>query len=184
MLPKNAVFWDVTPCGSCKNRRYSQSPPWKPQILHGSVSVLRRRNTHILLGPWRKAIRNQRFLRDPTAQVSSSLRLRTETDPVSETFCFLVFRIPDDGQKSSTQVILSVTHHRQNPIDLALTLYSGRAVSRHLPTAARWPRFKAESRHVGFMADKATLRLRFPLPINHSTDCSTVIIVYDPGLVQ
>jgi hypothetical protein len=28
--------------------------------------------------------------------------LRTETDPVSETLCFLVFRIPDDGQSSET----------------------------------------------------------------------------------
>jgi hypothetical protein len=29
--------------------------------------------------------------------------LRTETDPVSETFCFLVSRIPDDGQSPKTQ---------------------------------------------------------------------------------
>jgi hypothetical protein len=28
---KNAVFWDVTPCGSCKNRRFGG----KHQILHG-----------------------------------------------------------------------------------------------------------------------------------------------------
>jgi hypothetical protein len=27
-----------------------------------------------------------------------SLHLRTETDPVSETLYFLVFRIPDDGE--------------------------------------------------------------------------------------
>jgi hypothetical protein len=31
-----------------------------------------------------------------------------ETDPISEMFCFLVFRIP---------VILSVIYHRQNPLD-------------------------------------------------------------------
>jgi hypothetical protein len=30
--------------------------------------------------------------------VSPSPHLNTETDPVSETLCFLVFRIPDDGQ--------------------------------------------------------------------------------------
>jgi hypothetical protein len=28
--------------------------------------------------------------------------LRTETDPVSETLCFLVSRIPDDGQSPKT----------------------------------------------------------------------------------
>jgi hypothetical protein len=29
--------------------------------------------------------------------------LRMETDPVSETLCFLVFKIPDDGQIPETQ---------------------------------------------------------------------------------
>jgi hypothetical protein len=29
---------------------------------------------------------------------SPSSHMRTETDPVSETLCFLVFIIPDDGQ--------------------------------------------------------------------------------------
>jgi hypothetical protein len=28
---------------------------------------------------------------------------RTETDPVSETLCYLVFRIPDDAQSPKTQ---------------------------------------------------------------------------------
>jgi hypothetical protein len=28
---------------------------------------------------------------------------KTETDPFSETLCFLAFRIPDDGQKPETQ---------------------------------------------------------------------------------
>jgi hypothetical protein len=27
VLTKNGVFWDVTPCGSCKNRREELSPP-------------------------------------------------------------------------------------------------------------------------------------------------------------
>jgi hypothetical protein len=30
------------------------------------------------------------FLRDPIEQVSPSLRLKTETDPISEKLCFLV----------------------------------------------------------------------------------------------
>jgi hypothetical protein len=43
-----------------------------------------------------------------------------ETDPVSETlFFFLVFRIWDDESKNA--VILSVIHHRQNPLELILT---------------------------------------------------------------
>jgi hypothetical protein len=32
--------------------------------------------------------------------------LKTETDPVSETLCFLFSRIPDDGQESKNAVIL------------------------------------------------------------------------------
>jgi hypothetical protein len=36
---------------------------------------------------------------DPTAKMFPSDRLRTETDPVAETLCVLVFRIPDDGQR-------------------------------------------------------------------------------------
>jgi hypothetical protein len=39
--------------------------------------------------------------------------LRMETDPVSETLCFLVSRIPDDGQSP----ILNIIHHRQNPLE-------------------------------------------------------------------
>jgi hypothetical protein len=38
--------------------------------------------------------------------VSSSLHLRTETNPVAETFCFLVFKIPDDTQSSEPQEFL------------------------------------------------------------------------------
>jgi hypothetical protein len=40
--------------------------------------------------------------------------LRAETDPISETLCSLVSRIPDDGQ---SPVILSIIHHRQNPLE-------------------------------------------------------------------
>jgi hypothetical protein len=35
--------------------------------------------------------------------VSPSLHLKTKRDPVSKTLCFLVFRIPDDGQNPETQ---------------------------------------------------------------------------------
>jgi hypothetical protein len=31
------------------------------------------------------------------------LHVKTEADPVSETLCFVVFRIPDDGQIQKTQ---------------------------------------------------------------------------------
>jgi hypothetical protein len=33
----------------------------------------------------------------------SSIHLRTETDPVSETLCFLDFRVPDDGQSPNNE---------------------------------------------------------------------------------
>jgi hypothetical protein len=35
--------------------------------------------------------------------ISSSPHLRMETDPLSETFCFLVSRIPHDGQNPNTK---------------------------------------------------------------------------------
>jgi hypothetical protein len=48
-------------------------------------------------------IRGSLLLRDQTEQLSPSSHLRTDTDPVSEALCFLVFRIPDDGQSPETQ---------------------------------------------------------------------------------
>jgi hypothetical protein len=38
----------------------------------------------------------------------SSSHLKAETDPISETVCFLVFRIPDDGQSRETPVLLNL----------------------------------------------------------------------------
>jgi hypothetical protein len=37
---KDAVFWDVTPCGSCKSRRFGDVPPKRRllQIPHGVTS--------------------------------------------------------------------------------------------------------------------------------------------------
>jgi hypothetical protein len=53
------------------------------------------------------------------------LYLRTETDPVSETSCFLVSRIPDDGkvQKKKT-VFVCFIHRRQNPSESTVVEYS------------------------------------------------------------
>jgi hypothetical protein len=66
----------------------------------GSVSVLRRKGGEdTQLGPLERA----------------PFHLRTETDPVSETSCFLVSRIPDNGKVQKKTVILCVIHHRQNP---------------------------------------------------------------------
>jgi hypothetical protein len=35
---------------------------------------------------------------------------------VSETLCFFLFLIPDDGQSSTNPAILSAIHHRQNAL--------------------------------------------------------------------
>jgi hypothetical protein len=52
--------------------------------------------------------------------VSPSPRLKKETDLVSETLCFLVFRIRDDGQSPKKKtVILSVVHDGQDTLDSA-----------------------------------------------------------------
>jgi hypothetical protein len=50
--------------------------------------------------------------------MSPFLQLWTETNLVSGTLCLLVFRIQGDGQSPET-VILSVIHHRLNPLDSA-----------------------------------------------------------------
>jgi hypothetical protein len=43
--------------------------------------------------------------------------MTTETDPLSKTLCFLVFRIQDNGQsKEKKKVILKVIRHHQNPL--------------------------------------------------------------------
>jgi hypothetical protein len=34
---------------------------------------------------------------------STNQSLKTDTDPVSEMLCFLIFRIPDEGQSPETQ---------------------------------------------------------------------------------
>jgi hypothetical protein len=58
----------------------------------------------------------KKFKKKGPKRVGLSLfHMRTETDPVSETFCFLVARIPDDGQSPKNPIILSVIHHPENP---------------------------------------------------------------------
>jgi hypothetical protein len=51
----------------------------------------------------KKPALGQQFLRDLTEYVFPSSQLRTETDPVVETLCFLLFRTLDDGQSPETQ---------------------------------------------------------------------------------
>jgi hypothetical protein len=62
--------------------------------------------TPTMLGPLERADLNHWtspvFLRDPNEQVTPPRYLRTETDPASETLCFLVSRIPDDEQSPKT----------------------------------------------------------------------------------
>jgi hypothetical protein len=41
----------------------------------------------------------------------------SEADPFSETLCYLLFGIPDDGQSLNPPQIPSVVHHRQNSLD-------------------------------------------------------------------
>jgi hypothetical protein len=69
----------------------------------GSVSVLRRGEgeTSTLLGPLERASLSHWMLALPVRLSRicvSHPHLRKETDPVSETLCFLVSRMPDDRQ--------------------------------------------------------------------------------------
>jgi hypothetical protein len=55
------------------------------------------------------------------------------TGSVSEMLCsFMFFRIPDDGQKSKNQVILSVIYHHQNPLDTTNIFLSVTSLSHSL----------------------------------------------------
>jgi hypothetical protein len=63
-----------------------------------------RREIPTLLGPLKIAndpCHNNIYIN--TQHLSPSPHLKRETDPVSETLCILVFRIPDDGQIPETQ---------------------------------------------------------------------------------
>jgi hypothetical protein len=50
--------------------------------------------------------------------------LRTKTDPVFETLCFLVIQNSGRWTKSSNPVVLGVIHHRQNPLKPTFMLIS------------------------------------------------------------
>jgi hypothetical protein len=59
---------------------------------------------------------------------------RTETDPVSETSCFLVSRIPDEGKvqkKNSNSVLYTIVGTLQNPHNTARSHYSVSYVNLH-----------------------------------------------------
>jgi hypothetical protein len=72
----------------------------------------KRRGTYAQLGLLERGNPNQWIspatLRDTREWASCSQHLRTETRPVSETLCFIVFRIPDDGHGPETPIILSL----------------------------------------------------------------------------
>jgi hypothetical protein len=62
---KNGVFWDVTPCGSCKSRRFGGT--WR--LLHqGDSLLLVFFLVHRFLSPWwrrRQVPPKRRFLQEP-----------------------------------------------------------------------------------------------------------------------
>jgi hypothetical protein len=90
-------------------------------------------------------------------------------------------------EKDKNQVILSVTRHRQNPLESTYSAMA-QAVSRRLPTAAA--RVRAQFRSCGICGGETNWHWgRFSpstsvSPANlHPTDCS-ILIIYHPGLVQ
>jgi hypothetical protein len=100
--------------------RYSIPPP------HGIVSSL--------IGYF--------FIRDPTEYVPPSPYLKTETDPVSETFRFLVIYNSGRGTKSTNPVILN----RQNPLEFtSIPEFWGR---RNDSVLFPWTDRKLNSRHL------------------------------------
>jgi hypothetical protein len=76
---------------------------------------------------------------------------------------------------------------RPKSVFLVCSLQSGRTVAQAV--SRRLLGFEPGSSRVGFVMDRAALAgslrvLRFPTPLIHSNDCSTIIIIYHPWLVQ
>jgi hypothetical protein len=88
--------------------------------------------------------------------------MRTETDPVSETLCFLLSRVPNYAKNSKNSVILSFKHLNltvqicgsQNGLKDGKGRAIAEAVTRWLPTAAA--RVRARVWQVGFVVDEVT----------------------------
>jgi hypothetical protein len=100
-------FWNVT---IVRNSKYvlENTTFWKLDLFLSSVEG---RETPTLLGPlgranlnhWSLALHWRLALSKGPNKVSSSTLFETETDPVSETLYFLVFRILNDRQSPETQ---------------------------------------------------------------------------------
>jgi hypothetical protein len=70
--------------------------------------------------------------------MSSSIHVEDGNTFVSESLCFLVFRIPDDEQSVEPHVIVSVLHHHQNRLDpLSSHCFHVRAVCIELVSISR-----------------------------------------------
>jgi hypothetical protein len=101
MMYNTQNYWVFGLCpssGILETRKHSISET-------GSVSVLRwGGKTPTLLGPLERANLKQSLAlsKGPNRVGVFPPHLRTETDPVSETLCFLVSRRPDDEQSPKT----------------------------------------------------------------------------------
>jgi hypothetical protein len=47
--PKNVVFWDIMPCGSCENRRFGGNPRFHHQGQKNQRAKINDRNCYLLL---------------------------------------------------------------------------------------------------------------------------------------
>jgi hypothetical protein len=93
MICNTQNYWVFGLCpssGILETRKHNVSESWY-------VSVLRWRGIGVV--HWLRLA----LSKGPNTKYVSSPHLRTETDPLSETLCFLVSRIPDDGQSPKTQ---------------------------------------------------------------------------------
>jgi hypothetical protein len=94
---KNGVFWDVTPCGSCKNRRFGRT--WR--LLHqGDKNRRTRNNTSYNQQPTQAA--KKVFLR------SVRLWLVTASVPSSS---ILVALMKEVLSSSETSILTRATRH-------------------------------------------------------------------------
>jgi hypothetical protein len=140
LIKKNGVFWDVTPCGSCKNRRYIGE-------LGTTLAATRNRRTQVYL----RSV--HRLLVAASVVPSSPIIVTLMKEALGSSETSVLTRAT---RRNFPEDDILHSHRRENlKSDKFLITSSGQVVSRRFPTAAVGVR--ARFKPWGSMADRMTL---------------------------